>query len=198
MRHSHSSKTLALLLAVIMLVSILPLNALAVKVEYSDSYGGSNYYQVISKKDWELAPGVAESEIVLNNEAGTRRQVLHTLAVDINNPYTKVIAGYKGMWPEEGNYGTQSTSTQALEAEKLGYGNVVAATNTTLSWYTSKYYIDNPHMIGEPLGYTILDGDRYANSTWTFDEDTQSYTKGKANGKTIDDNILRIQSGKKQ
>ena len=178
MKHSHLSKTLAMLLAVMLLVSVLPLNALAVKVEYDDSYGGSDYYKVISKKDWELAPGVAESEIVLNNEAGTRRQVLHTVAVDINNPYTKVIAGYKGMWPQAGNYGTQSTSVQALEAEKLGYGNVVAATNTTLNWYTAQYYIDNPHMIGEPLGYTILDGEIYHNSQMVFNEATQSFSAG--------------------
>ena len=68
------------------------------------------------------------------------------------------------MRPQEGNYGTQSTSTQALEAEKLGYGNVVVATNCSLSWYTEAYYKENPHLIGEPFGYSILDGEFYSNS----------------------------------
>ena len=86
---------------------------------------------------------VKETEVVLNNDAGTRRQVLHTAVVDVTNPYVKVIAGYKGMWPKAGNYGVQSTSTQALEAERLGYGNVVIATNTTLSWYDDAYYAAN-------------------------------------------------------
>ncbi len=164
MKKSPISRALAMILAVMMLISVLPLSAIAAKIQYSDSNGGSTYYQVISKRDWELAPGIDETEIVLNNDAGTRRQVLHTVAVDLNNPYTKVIPGYKGMWPEEGNYGTESTSTQALNAEKLGYGNVVAATNTTLSWYTSTYYKNNPQLIGEPLGYSILNGEYYTNS----------------------------------
>ena len=182
MRKTQLSKILAMLLAVIMLTSVLPINIFALDTNYSDSNGGSDYYNVISKKDWDIAPGVKETEMVLNNDEGTRRQVLHTAVVDLNNPYVKVIAGYKGMWPKEGNYGTESTSVQALNAEKLGYGNVVVATNTTLSWYNHDYYKKNPHMIGEPLGYTILDGERYANSSWTFNEETQQYTKSAADG----------------
>ena len=174
MKKNPLSKILVLLLVVTMVVTALPMNYLA-NSGYDDSNGGSNYYNVISEREWDIAPGIKEYEQVLNNDAGTRRQVLHTATVDLNNPYTKVIAGYKGMWPEEGKYATQSTSTQALEAEKLGYGNVVVATNTTLSWYTSAYYKQNPHMIGEPLGYTILDGELYANSSWTFDETTQKF-----------------------
>ncbi len=157
-------KSVSLLLTVLMLLSIVPLNVFAFDINYSDSNGGSNYYQVISKKDWDLAPGIKETEIVLNNEAGTRRQVVHTATMDLNNPFVKVIPGYRGMWPQEGNYATESTSTQALNAEKLGYGNVVVATNASLSWYTEAYYKQNPHLIGEPLGYSILDGKLYENS----------------------------------
>ncbi len=158
------SKITVMTLAVIMLIGVLSVSALAVNVDYSDSYGGSDYYNVISQREWELAPGIAENEVVLNNDAGTRRQVVHTVAVDLNNPYTKVIPGTKGMWPQEGNYGTEATSVQALNAEKLGYGNVVAATNVCLSWYTEQYYKDHPEMIGEPIGYSILDGKIYGNS----------------------------------
>ena len=133
---------------------------------YDDANGGSDYYNIISQKEWTLAPGITETEIVMNNDAGTRRQVMHTAVIDLNNDFVKVIPGTKGMWPEEGNYGTQSTSVQALEAEALGYGNVVVATNASLSWYTEAYYKENPHLIGEPLGYSILDGQLYANSRW--------------------------------
>ena len=165
MKKCQFCKILALALAIMMLVSIVPLNAFA--SFYDDSNGGSTYYNVISEKIWNIAPGVQENEIVLNNDAGTRRQVLHTAVVDVNNPFVKVIPGTKGMWPQEGNYGVQSTSTQALEAEKLGYGNVVVATNCSLSWYTEAYYQQNPHLIGEPLGYSILDGQYYCNSRIT-------------------------------
>ena len=173
------SKIVAMLLVIVMLVSALPMSVLAATTAggYDDNNGGSDYYNIISEKEWDLAPGIKEYEQVLNNSSGTRRQVVHTAVVDINNPYTKVIAGYKGMWPEEGNYGVQSTSVQALEAEKLGVGNVVVATNTTLSWYTHQYYKDNPHLIGEPLGYTILDGEMYYNSSWTYNEETKTFTK---------------------
>ena len=166
MKTKQISKILAMLLVVVMFVSTLPMNLFAATAVggYDDNNGGSDYYNVISEKEWDIAPGVKETELVLNNDEGTRRQVLHTAVIDVNNPYVKVIPGTKGMWPEEGNYGTQSTSTQALEAEKLGYGNVVVATNCSLSWYTEAYYKENPHLIGEPLGYSILDGQYYANS----------------------------------
>ena len=162
MKIRQMSKVLAMTLAVIMLVGMIPLHAFA--GAYSDSNGGCSTYNLISERSWDIAPGVTEYEQVLNNDGGSRRQVMHAAVVDLNNPYVKVIPGYKGMIPTAGNYGTQSTSTQALEAEKLGYGNVVVATNAMLSWYTEDYYKKNPHLIGEPLYYNILDGYYYENS----------------------------------
>ncbi len=152
------------LLVVVILACTLSFDILGAGVNYDYSNGGSNYYNVLSKKAWDISPGVSETEFVLNNDAATRRQVVHTLAIDTNNPYVKVIPGYKGMWPKAGNYGTESTLAQALNAEKLGYGNVVAATNCSLSWYNEAYYKQNPHLIGEPLGYSVLDGKYYSNS----------------------------------
>ena len=58
-----------------------------------------------------------------------------------------------------------------------GVGGSAAAMNISLSWYDSAYYKTRPELVGEPLGYTILDGKRFANSSWTFDETTQKYTK---------------------
>ena len=156
------TKIMSMLLVTIMLAGILPMSVFA--NGYDDSNGGSSYYNLISERNWDIAPGVKEYEQVLNNSTGTRRQVMHAAVVDLNNPYVKVIPGYKGMIPTPGNYGTQSTSTQALEAEKLGYGNVVVATNAMLSWYTEAYYQQHPEMIGEPLYYNILDGYYYENS----------------------------------
>ncbi|MBQ2815847.1 MAG: phosphodiester glycosidase family protein [Clostridia bacterium] len=163
--HKTKNRILAMLFAVVMLISIIPMSALASSIEYDeDRVAGDDYYKLISKKDWTLAPGIEETEVVLNNADGSKRQVVHSVKVDMNNPYTKIIPGYKGMIPTEGNYGTEATSTQAKNAEKLGYGNVVAATNAMLSWYNSAYYKQNPHLIGEPLYYNILDGYYYENS----------------------------------
>ena len=147
-----TSKILAMLLVIVTFIGVIPLNAFAASIEYDpDRVENDDYYKLISKKDWTLAPGIEETEVVLNNADGSHRQVVHSVKVDMNNPYTKVIPGYKGMVPTAGNYGTEATSTQAKNAEALGYGNVVAATNAMLSWYNSDYYKANPHLSGEPL-----------------------------------------------
>lgn len=129
-----------------------------------------NYYKVISRRDWELAPGITESEIVLNTEEGDRRQVNHVVEIDIKNPYIKVIPStYKmadGLKNKE--YRTQIISEQVRYAEEHGYGNVVAAMNTALHWYNTSYYKQHPELAGEPLGTLILDGVRYTNSQNSF------------------------------
>ena len=156
------SKVLAMILVAVLLVSAFPLSAMAAWT-YSESATAS-YYKLISQRYWQLAPGIQETEVVINNAQATRRQVVHSVKVDMNNPYNNILPGYKGMIPKAGSYGTQTVSQQALAAEKLGYGNVVAATNATLSWYTEAYYVQHPELIGEPLAYAILDGYYYANS----------------------------------
>ena len=92
-----------------------------------------DYYNLISKKDWEIAPGITESEIVLNNDQGTKRQVLFVMEADLNNEYVKVTHSYTGMVPEYGKYTTGVMSEQANWAEANGYGNVVGAMNTCLN-----------------------------------------------------------------
>ena len=64
---------------------MLPLSTIAASIKYDDNHGGTNYYQLISKRDWDLAPGIEETEVVLNNADGTRRQVVHTVKIDKNN-----------------------------------------------------------------------------------------------------------------
>ena len=158
-------KSVSLLLAFVMVIGVfvtVPFTAYAASIDYTEDEG--DYYNLISKKDWELAPGIVESEIVLNNDAGSHRQVAHVVEVDLNNPYTKVIPSSKGMIPTPGSYGVQIMSEQAKWAEANGYGNVVAAMNISLSWYDSSYYIQHPELVGEPLGYLVLDGEVYKNS----------------------------------
>ena len=157
------SKILAVILAVVMLLSAFPLSAMAAWT-YDESATTDDYYKLISQKYWQLAPGVQETEVVINNAQATRRQVVHSVKVDMNNQYNNILPGYKGMVPKAGSYGTQTVSQQALAAEKLGYGNVVAATNATLSWYTEAYYVQHPELVGEPLAYAILNGEKYQNS----------------------------------
>ena len=155
-------RVLTFVLAVAMVLSLLPMTAFAANVGFVDSSDG--YYNVISKNDYDIAPGIVESEIVLNNDDGTRRQVLHVMEADVTNPYVTVIPSSKGMIPTPGKYGVQIMSEQAAWAEANGYGNVVGAMNISLSWYDSEYYDQHPELVGEPLGYLILNGEYYANS----------------------------------
>lgn len=181
MHHTLKTRLLALLLALVMVVGM-PVTAFATEdgaepavaadagdfdapeIVYTERE--DDYYNVISKTDYILAPGISESEIVLNNDAGSHRQVAHVVEVDIHNPYTKVIPSSKGM--AEGldakKYGVEIMSKQAAYAEANGYGNVVAAMNIALSWYDSAYYVAHPELVGEPLGYLVLDGKLYKNS----------------------------------
>lgn len=157
------SKVLAMTLAVVMLVSAFTIGASAAW-KYQENATTDTYYKLISQRYWQLAPGIEETEVVLNTAQATRRQVVHSVKVDMSNPYNNVLPGYKGMIPKKGSYGLQTVSQQALAAEKMGYGNVVAATNATLSWYTEAYYVNHPEYVGEPLAYAICDGQYYENS----------------------------------
>ena len=162
-------KLFALLLSVLMLVGIVPLSVFAANdYTINSTTSTDDYYNLVSKKDWDIAPGITESEIVLNNDAGDRRQVLFVMEADLSNEYVKVINSYMGMIPEYGNYKIGGMSAQAAYAEANGYGNVVGAMNTTLSWY-SGYTADR---VNEPLGFIMLDAEVL------FDPGNCGYTYG--------------------
>ena len=157
-------KSVSFLLAFVMVAGIfasIPFTAFAANdYTINSTESTDDYYNLISKKDWEIAPGITESEIVLNNDDGSQRQVLFVMEADLNNEYVKVINSYTGMVPEYGNYTTGVMSQQAALAEKLGYGNVVGAMNTCLSWYnTPPYTTTSPDRVGEPLGFIMLDAE---------------------------------------
>jgi hypothetical protein len=157
-------RSVSFVLALAMILSVfatMPITALAANDYTINSTNSTDdYYNLISKRDWNIAPGITESEIVLNNDDGSRRQVLFVMEANLNNEYVKVINSYNGMIPEYGNYKTGVMSEQAAYAEANGYGNVVGAMNTALSWYnTPPYTTTSPERVGEPLGFTMLDAE---------------------------------------
>ena len=142
MKTHKLSKAVAVLLSVLMIVSIVPMTAFA--SEWSDnnvvfegnSFGTNGYYTVISKNDWTLVPGAAtETEMVLNNSAGNRRQVMHIIEVDPSNPDVSIVPGYYGIDKDVTDVNNQKaagvTDVAKYYEEQLGY-NVVAAMNTDL------------------------------------------------------------------
>ena len=166
MKKSLRSRLAALIFFLIFTVCAFPISAAAADVDESKLSG----YRVVSEREWQLSPGVTESEIVLQHTSGDKRQVTHVVEIDVTDPYTKVIPSYykmaEGLAGKE--YQTQIMSEQVKYAEENGYGNVVAAMNTCLHWYDTDYYKQHPELIGEPLGTLILDGVRYTNSQNTY------------------------------
>ena len=160
----HSKRWLALALSMLMVITAVPTTVFAsVTYNHNSSSTTDSYYNVVSKKDWDISPGISESEIVLNNASGTRRQVSHIMVADLNNEYVKVTTGYANM--DTSVFDTATVMEMAAAAESKGY-NVVGGMNTTLSWYNG-YPAEHVH---EPLGFMMLDGE----TLWDL---TQSYGK---------------------
>jgi len=80
-------KVFATMLAILMLISICQTSILAVGVDYNETTNSCDCYSIISKNDYTIAPGITESEVVLNFDDGSRRQVLHIMEADVNNEY---------------------------------------------------------------------------------------------------------------
>ena len=157
-----TKRIVALVITVVMLVGALPVMAFASIPGWEEnnvvfdgtSFGTNGYYNVISKKDYVLVPGAAvESEIVLNNAAGTRRQVLHIIEVDPSNPDVSIVPGYYQIDKDlenEANWSHKELTEMAKYYEDtLGY-NIVGGMNTDLyySSYSPRVLVYNGEWIG--------------------------------------------------
>lgn len=155
-------RILSLALAALMIISIVPMSVFAASYDTSVS---NDYFNVISKNEYNLAPGATETEMVLNNSSGTDRKVVHVFEVDTKNEGVGVLPGYYGIenldpdnlalegvadknqyWKAE-----QLTKTVAYY-ESLGY-NVVGAMNTALAYDSNApygYMVYNGVVLGSP------------------------------------------------
>ncbi len=144
-------RSLSILLSVVMVISIFaiaPMTTFASIANWEDTnvvydgetFGTNGYYNVISKKDYVLVPGAAvESEMVLNNADGTRRQVIHVIEVDPSNPDVSIVPGYNQIdkdLTDEANWSHKELTEMAKYYEdNLGY-NIVGGMNTDLYYDT--------------------------------------------------------------
>ncbi len=135
-------KLLAAVLAMLIVISIIPMSAMAaVEVDFSKS--STDYYSLVEKTDYVLASGATESEIVINNAEGTQRNVVHVIEADTTNPNISIMPTYANISDDldlslEENWQTQVMTEQVKHIEDdLGL-NVVGAMNVFLS-FTYKY-----------------------------------------------------------
>ncbi len=141
MIHNKMAKVVSLLLCAVMLLGTFPITAFAAwedenVVFEGTKFGTNDYYNVISKKDYVLVPGAAtETEMVLNNADGTRRQVLHIIEVDPSNPDVSIVPGYynidKDITDVANQQAAKLTDMAAYYEDTLGY-NIVGGMNTDL------------------------------------------------------------------
>ena len=149
-------KILAMTLAVLMIVSLLPVSVLASEFDTAVS---KDYFTVISKNEYALAPGATETEMVLNNVEGSDRKVVHIFEVDTKNENIEVLPGYYGidkLDPDNLPLAGVADKSQFWKAEQLtktvayyeamGY-NVVGAMNTALAYDSDA-----------PYGYMVMNG----------------------------------------
>ena len=145
---TKAKRTIAVIIAIMMIISAFPVSAFAsipnweeTNVVYNgETFGTNGYYNVISKKDYVLVPGAAvESEMVLNNASGTRRQVIHVIEVDPSNPDVSIVPGYYQIDKDltnEANWSHKELTEMAKYYEdQFGY-NIVGGMNTDLYYDT--------------------------------------------------------------
>ena len=155
-----TTRFVALALTLVMMLGALPVIASASQGEViyeNGKFGYNGYYNVISRKDYVLVPGAAiEYEMVLNNNAGNRRQVLHVIEVDPSNPDVSIVPGYYQIDQlaadpkNESNWSHQELTEMAKYYEdRLGY-NIVGGMNTDLYYdtYAPRILVYNGKSIG--------------------------------------------------
>ena len=148
MKKTLAFRVVTMLLTIVMLLNFVPASVFATIPNWEDTnvvydgttFGTNGYYNVISKKDYVLVPGAAvESEIVLNNADGTRRQVIHVIEVDPSNPDISIVPGYYQIdkdLTDEANWSHKELTDMAkYYEENLGY-NIVGGMNTDLYYDT--------------------------------------------------------------
>ena len=158
MKKRRSTKFLALLLCLMMVISILPCQAFAEVVQAAatesgsglskgDSIEGTDFY-VTSRRNYAIAPDISEQVIVTNNAAGTSQTVANVMEVNTAGGRAKIVAGYGNRNPKEQGWTLKTTTDQAHVYEKETGLNVVGGVNA--SWFNIN--------TGEPSGYLVMNG----------------------------------------
>lgn len=137
-----------------MVLSILPTNVFAAT---KDPISNTDY-SIVSSKDYAIAPGVTETDVIWNDNTGDSQVVGFMSTIDADalaDGSVKVVASYGGFYEGSDSskwsvtsWGLASTTGQAAAYEKATGENVVFATN-------GDYY---NMQTGQPSGVLIMNG----------------------------------------
>ena len=147
MKHNKFlAKVLCGLLAVMMLVSALPLS-FSVAAASGDSFTSASL-AIVAEKNSTLAPGVTQDAYTLYNNKNEQVKMFVTKA-DMSVDKVKLYASYKDMDPT--NYGMSKLTEQVASfnekvaaGDEYYQGTVVAGINVSMYiWFTVKNRIDS-------------------------------------------------------
>ncbi len=138
--------SLALTLALLLGLLVVPVSAAPRPADTTQGY-----YSVISKTEYAVAPGVKETDLLLNSTKGTEQNKGFMLEIDPKNLNIALKACYKNY--DGSAWGMQTPTLQAAAAEKKlkqtdENANVVGVINTSFFNMST----------GEPNGLLVMNG----------------------------------------
>lgn len=136
-------RVISMVLALIMVLS--PFQAFAAGVGFEISNSGCDFYNLIEKNDYALASGATESEIIINDDTGANRNVMHVIEVDLSDDNISVMPTYMGLeegmdFEDNNNWQVGKLTEQAAHVENNLGLNVVGGINTNLRYDSNHPY----------------------------------------------------------
>lgn len=106
-------------------------------------------YQILSQKDYNVAPGIKENKYVMDSAAGNEQIKAYSITIDTKSGNAGLIAGYGNA--DASKWSLQPLTAQANAAERKRKLNIVGGIN-------GDYF---NMATGEPLGALVMNGVKY-------------------------------------
>ena len=145
-------RALSMLLVLVMVMTLLPFSAFA-GITVGD-LGEGSYNQILSKTEYGVAPGIKETDIVINNKQLTEQNMGYVMEIDMSNPSIHIVAGYKDYQGE--SWGMQTVRDQAAKAEAAMKNMPQYGENTKIVGAINANFFNMAN--GEPLGALVMNG----------------------------------------
>ncbi len=146
------SKLTAVFLAVLMMVSVLPVMPLTASAAVTSSKFENAQLDIVSSKESTLAPGVIENQYTVYDKNGDQVKMFVATA-DMNVDSVKVFTSYKDMDPT--NFGMSKLTAQVEAFNKKAEAGDPYYQGTVVAGINASYY----NMInGQPTGIFVMNG----------------------------------------
>ncbi|MBR6359855.1 MAG: phosphodiester glycosidase family protein, partial [Lachnospiraceae bacterium] len=149
----RSAVSFVVVLVLSVLTSLSAVPAHSVQAAASSDFVTPEGLYLIYSTEYNIAPGIVETQYVTNTEDGSDQEMGYAVTIDLSNPTVSIGAGYKDN--DASQWGMQTVRKQALAAEADNGYNVVAAVNADFFNMAT----------GSPSGTLIMNGTVYHESS---------------------------------